>query len=207
MKKRNKGSNSIEKQHRRTTSQSAGDNATYRGDEKYEKFVYSCQTQRDAAHSNGYKNGCLHRRSGETPERLQHDHDDDRLYAAQHKLELRESAVMDVEPGYPRHDQRCWKDETGTGHDQSGKSGSAISDVNRHFRGVRARYEIGCSEQIQEFLMAEPVSPLDDFGFHQGDVRRRTAETDGSQLEEKKSDFAEGRHDGPFRLREGRCCP
>jgi len=61
--------------------------------------------------------------------------------------------------------------------------------VDRHLRGIRARNELGPAEQVEEALAIQLFPPLDDFGMHHGDARRRTAEGSNAQPEKISDDL------------------
>ena len=68
---------------------------------------------------------------------------------------------------------------------RSRPAGSHPADVNRHFSGVGTRNEIGRAQKIEKLLARKPSASRDDFVFHHRNVRRRAAESDCAQLEEK----------------------
>jgi hypothetical protein len=63
--------------------------------------------------------------------------------------------------------------------------------VDRHLGRVGAWDEVGGAEQIEELLVAEPLTPRDQLLAHHGDVGRRPAESRRAEAQEEGADLYE----------------
>jgi hypothetical protein len=64
-----------------------------------------------------------------------------------------------------------------------------MTDVNRHLGRVWAGNQIGCAEQIEEFLARQPLAAADDLVLHHRDVRCRTAKCGGAEFKKQYGNF------------------
>jgi hypothetical protein len=63
--------------------------------------------------------------------------------------------------------------------------------VDSHFGGVRARYEIGGADQIEETLLIYPTTTAHCLLVHERDVHGGATDAESAEFEKKKSDFFE----------------
>jgi hypothetical protein len=58
--------------------------------------------------------------------------------------------------------------------------------VDGYLGGVGAGDEVGGSNEVQEFLVIDPLALTDGLALHDGDVSGRASERESPQLQEKK---------------------
>ena len=68
-----------------------------------------------------------------------------------------------------------------------------MPDVDRHLGRARPRDEIGSPQHIEEVSMGNPGATPNELLFHHRDVRRRAAECDNAELQERLRDPRQGR--------------
>ena len=101
------------------------------------------------------------RRLAQLHERLRDDGDDHGSDAVHQPSDLRSGSVPRVGPGHAHHDQRCRQDEAGARQGQSREAPAPIAEMDRQLGGVRTRDQVGCRDQIEEFLVRQPPAPVD----------------------------------------------
>src|ERR1051325_2667101 len=76
------------------------------------------------------------------------------------------------------------------------------ADIDGKLRRLRAGQEHAVVERVQETLFADPTPALDDFALHEGDLSRRAAERDKSQLDPEAQRLRE-RDAATWKIRRG----
>ncbi len=97
-------------------------------------------------------------------------------------LGLRHRAEFYVGPGQCQDHEHGRSNEAGAGGDEAQPAGAQEADMDRHFGGIGSGDQVGSAEQVEEFLIREPLAALDDLGVHQADMRSRSAEGSEPQL-------------------------
>ena len=79
----------------------------------------------------------------QAPQGLEHDGNNDRLYAVEQPLGFRQLAESNIGPGNRSDDEHRRKDETTAGHQQARPTGASMADVNSHLGGVWTGNQVG----------------------------------------------------------------
>src|SRR5439155_10863000 len=86
---------------------------------------------------------------------------------------------------------RCRENEARARNKETWKSSASVPDVDRHFGRIGSGDKVGGAHQVDELFVRQPATSSHHLVFHQGDVRRRPAKTDGAEFQEKPREFVQ----------------
>src|SRR5271166_3028859 len=102
------------------------------------------------------------------------------------------SRFTSVSPIPDQCDQGCRGDEADPCHQQPRPAGTGPADVDRHLSRVGTGDEVRGPKHVEELLVREPPTPLDDLTLHQGNVGCQSPERCGTEPHEEPGDLTHG---------------
>ena len=115
--------------------------------------------------------------------RLQHQRRHRRLDAVEQARHPGHLAVHHIDPAQADQDQQRGQHEQHAGHHPTPAAVQQPADVGGELLRLRPGQQHAVVERVQEPLLADPALFLHQLAVHDGDLPRRPAKTDETQLE------------------------